>query len=399
MADNEHMFAPLGKEIPENPGNSGRTRKDTVWYKHFRRVVETVEKDTWVIVWKGSKTTARVYRNNFRIGKLNHPAGHLFDVAVLTQHDMPDLADNEGVVVIKYMGPDPKAERRDVLVPYDPTPYWLKLDPAAFGSYLVFLASRDEPVYNEIQRWEEHNGVRLDLDAIGLNEDLRYEKTQPDEDDDDDANDQLPAPAALPTAPEVEVAHVGAEPDGAPTPTPGVQDGAGGAQADGAGPVDGGSVPAVPGQQAPEGDAQVAPRAPTIVSPEGGVVVAGPSEPVRECPDAPIGSNLRARVVVPASGCAARLSLVRPAAAEHRSPTAGGRSRSRSGDRSARGPHDRRDHRRGWPGAARRSPHRGPGGLLLVIKNTGDAFDMLGGAVVGLLIYFGLIWLVNKVPK
>lgn len=166
MADSRFITRVIGDELPTSDGQPYSVRRETVWFKKLREVVEEHPAGKWVAVWEGSKTIARVNRNAFKTGRMNTPRGHLFDFDVLTKTHMEDLPDNIGLCVVRWNGVDENAEEVDPLRPYEAeTPEWLSFDPPQFRKYIKTLVTMGV-LEDEVERWVQHTGIPMDWHAF-----------------------------------------------------------------------------------------------------------------------------------------------------------------------------------------------------------------------------------------
>lgn len=197
--ESEEIRINLGADMPL-PARRSEGRRDTVWYRRLRDVIEKEPQGSWIVVMKGPKTVMRVYRSNFASQRLNVPTGHLFECDVFTRNERPELKDNEGYIAFRYLGIDPEAEVVDDLVPFDPDappvilepvnrplirkrkprapkleveelPMWVKLPAESFAVYCEFESTHgrsEDDIAAMLTRWEAVNGpLPSELSKVG----------------------------------------------------------------------------------------------------------------------------------------------------------------------------------------------------------------------------------------
>lgn len=341
----EDDFDILGEELPGD-GYTPTANRDSKWYRTFAKVASGVPQGTWVSVWKGSKTLARVYRSNFKGGRMNVPKGHLWDVAVITYKEDPSLEDHIGRFCVRYNGPDPESERPDPLPaprlhqePEEDDPFYLALEPEGFAAYFSFhLKAQTHSIdycFEEIDRYLKRHPDKEEVDWTELIPELLTDFDPEDPRYDDDNIFKIREGDISAVSSEsvtydkgetgLEMAHVPAEPDSeeeAPAPSEDLEAGGEvpeeGHQSEPGVPSDEGGVSAGEGPtQAPEAADQedrgeeAVPSGPDEVligrevRPEPGSDHPGietEGEGVVECEGAPIGSDRKHDFWTPLQG-------------------------------------------------------------------------------------------------
>lgn len=339
--DHEDVFEIIGEELP-NQDYTPSENRDSRWYRTFARVASEAGPGMWVTVWRGPKTMARVYRSNFKGGRMNVPKGHLWDVSVLTYKQKPDLDDSEGILCVRYLGPDPESERPDPLPaprlhePEPDDPFYLALEPEGFAAYFSFHLKAEthsiDYCIEEIDRYLSRHPDKEEVDWTELIPEL-LTKFDPEDPryDDGDIFDQPEGDVSAVSSESVtydkgetglEMAHVPAEPDSeeeAPAPSEDLEVGGEvpeeGHQSEPGVPSDEGGVSAGEGPtQAPEAADQedrgeeAVPSGPDEVligrevRPDEGSADTGAEAEVIECEDAPIGSDRKHDFWTPLQG-------------------------------------------------------------------------------------------------